>query len=90
MLLVLKDLGTPRLRKAIMGLMPSEGVKRFRDILNIFRETAVEILETKREALRRGDKALAAQIGKGKDIISILCALLFFFLLHSAHKNDIQ
>ena len=61
-----------------MDLIPSEGVTRLRDIIDIFRQTSVEILETKKEALRGGDQALAAQIGQGKDIISILCAIFFF------------
>lgn len=70
-----------------MDLIPSEAVRRFRDIIDIFHETSVEILENKKEALRKGDQALAAEIGQGKDIISILCAISFYYLsLHSAHK----
>ena len=61
-----------------MDLVPSEAITRLRVIINIFRETSVEILEAKKEALRRGDQALAAEIGKGKDIISILCAISFY------------
>ena len=34
--------------------------------------TSVEILEAKRRALKEGDAAIAAQIGHGKDILSIL------------------
>ena len=71
-------MGTPRIRRALVDLIPSETVQRLRDIINIFHETSVEILETKKEALRRGDQALAAQIGQGKDIISILCAVSFY------------
>ena len=72
-----------------MDLIPSETVQRLRDIINIFHETSVEILETKKEALRRGDQALAAQIGQGKDIISILCEVSFYLSLHSTHKTSI-
>ena len=64
-----------------MDLVPSEAITRLRVIINIFRETSVEILEAKKEALRRGDQALAAEIGKGKDIISILCAISFLPLI---------
>ena len=71
-------IGTPRFRRAIVDLIPSKTVMRLRDILDIFHETSVEILEPKKEALRKGDQALAAQIGHGKDIISILCAISFF------------
>lgn len=78
-------IGTPRFRKAIADLIPSETVMQLREIINIFHETSVEILETKKAALRRGDQALADQIGQGKDIISILCAISFlpFTTFHS-------
>ena len=56
-----------------MDLIPSKIVRKLRDIVDVFHNTSVEILEAKKEALRGGDQALAAQIGKGKDIISILC-----------------
>jgi len=55
-----------------VDLIPSPIIRRLRDIVDIFHNTSVEILETKKAALRGGDQALAAQIGKGKDIISIL------------------
>ena len=88
--LAFAKMGTARIRRALVDLIPSETVQRLRDIIVIFHETSVEILETKKEALRRGDQALAAQIGQGKDIISILCANFFFYLsLHSAHKTSI-
>jgi hypothetical protein len=34
--------------------------------------TSVEILESKKRALREGDEAVARQIGRGQDIMSIL------------------
>ena len=74
-----------------MDLVPSKAVRRLRDIIDIFHETSVEILETKKEALRKGDQALAAQIGQGKDVISILCAISFLpFTTFRSQDNDIQ
>ena len=58
-----------------MDLIPLEHVKRIRDIIDVLHKTSVEIIETKKEALREGDQALAAQIGGGKDIISILSTI---------------
>lgn len=48
-------------------------LRRLRDIVDVMWGTSQEILESKRVALRQGDKALAAKIGRGKDIMSILC-----------------
>jgi len=55
-----------------VNLLPLERVKQIRYIVDVFHETSVEIFETKKKALQEGDEALAAQIGRGKDIISIL------------------
>lgn len=60
-----------------MDLIPFEVVKQLRDIADVLHSTSVEILETKKNALREGDKALAAQISQGKDVISILCMTPF-------------
>ena len=68
-------IGTTRFRRAIVDLIPSEQVKRIRDIIDVLHKTSVEIIETKKEALREGDQALAAQVGRGKDIISILSTI---------------
>lgn len=69
---IVSKLGTARFRGAIVNLVPSQHVKRLRDIIDVLHNTSVEIFETKKKALREGDRALAAQIGRGKDIISIL------------------
>lgn len=76
---IVSKIGTARFRRAVVDLIPSQHVKRMRDILDIFHSTSVEILESKKQALREGDQALAAQIGRGKDIISILCKISCVF-----------
>ena len=45
-----------------------------RDIVDVLNNTAIEIFEEKKKALEEGDEAMAQQISKGKDIISILSA----------------
>jgi len=69
---IVSKIGTARFRRAIVELIPSAHIKRIRDIIDVLHDTSVEIFETKKEALRQGDQALAAQIGRGEDIISIL------------------
>ena len=44
------------------------------DVLN---NTAIEIFEKKKKALEEGDESVTQQIGKGKDIMSILSASAF-------------
>ena len=40
--------------------------------------TAKEVLESKKAALAAGDEAVSAQVGEGKDIISVLCMFISF------------
>jgi hypothetical protein len=65
-------LGPPRFRRFLVDLLPFKNARRLRDIIDIIHNTSVEILEAKRRALKEGDEAVAKQIGRGKDIISIL------------------
>ncbi|KAF4613945.1 hypothetical protein D9613_007572 [Agrocybe pediades] len=68
----LTRIGTKRFRRWIVDHIPSEDIKRLRDIIDVLHETSVEIYQSKLAAIKQGDEALAAQIGRGKDIISIL------------------
>ncbi|KAJ3513699.1 hypothetical protein NMY22_g14961 [Coprinellus aureogranulatus] len=47
-------------------------LRRYRDIIDVIADTSKEILDEKKEALRRGDEGLKAQVGRGRDIMSIL------------------
>jgi len=78
---IVSKIGTARFRRAVVDLVPSEGVKRIRNIIDVFHNTSVEIFETKKKALREGDQALADQIGRGKDIISILSMISCSFVI---------
>ena len=85
---IVSKIGTARFRRAIVDLVPSEHIKQIRDIVDIFHNTSVEIFETKKRALREGDQALATQITRGKDIISILSTIYRFFLSPSTQETN--
>ena len=68
----LVTLGTPRFRRFILNLMPSMPLHELRDISDVFHNTAVEIANSKKQALKDGDEAVARQIGQGNDILGIL------------------
>jgi hypothetical protein len=90
---IVSKIGTARFRRAIVDLIPSEHVKQLRDIIDVLHSTSVEILETKKKALQEGDQALAAQISRGKDIMSILRRIPCIFCLVPLRRlmiNDIQ
>ena len=90
---IVSKMGTARFRRAIVDLIPSKHVKKLRDIIDVLHSTSVEILETKKKALQEGDQALAAQISRGKDIMSILRRIPCIFRLVPLRRlmiNDIQ
>ncbi|KAJ3504638.1 hypothetical protein NLJ89_g7834 [Agrocybe chaxingu] len=68
----LMKIGTPKLRRFFVDLLPWQHLHDIRDVVDVLRNTSVEILESKKKALAEGDDALARQIGQGKDILSIL------------------
>jgi cytochrome P450 len=68
----LVKIGSPRFQRWVIGLLPWKTLHQLRDIVDILHNTSVEIFESKKRALAEGDEAVAAQIGQGKDILSIL------------------
>ena len=71
-------LGPPKFRRFIVDLMPFKNVRKLRDLVDIMHNTSVEIFESKKRALLEGDEAVRNQIGRGKDIISILSMVSVF------------
>ncbi|KAI0329087.1 cytochrome P450 [Cubamyces sp. BRFM 1775] len=56
----------------IMEMFPHDGVKDLVKLSDVLWSRSTEILRQKREALEKGDESVAAQVGEGKDIMSIL------------------
>ena len=70
---VLMKLGPPAFRRRLLDLLPSKLVHKARDIVDVMDAKAREIYDKKKEALARGDEAVLNQVGRGKDILSLLC-----------------
>ncbi|CAA7268267.1 unnamed protein product [Cyclocybe aegerita] len=70
--LITKFTNWPRLGRFIVDLIPGKGINDIKYIVDTLHKTSVEIIENKKKALAAGDDALKDQIGKGKDVISIL------------------
>jgi len=76
-------LGPPRFRRFVVDLLPFRNVRQLRDITDVMHNTSVEILEAKRRALLEDNGAVAKQVSKGKDIISILS----MYIPTSCHRH---
>ena len=55
-----------------MDLLPWKNAHKLRDIIDVMDKTCVEIFENKKRALEEGDELVVEQMGRGKDIMSIL------------------
>ena len=57
-------------------MLPWKSLHELRDLSDVLYKTSMEILESKKAALKAGDEAIKQQVGEGKDILSILSACL--------------
>lgn len=65
-------------RTFIMNITPWKTLHDVRDMVNYMHDLSVEIYKEKRRALEEGDEAVVKQIGKGKDLLSIMSEYLWF------------
>ncbi|KAH8109751.1 cytochrome P450 [Phellopilus nigrolimitatus] len=66
------NLGTPAIRKKIFEWIPYDKFKIMRELVGIMDVTSKNIFQSKKNALLEGDEAVKGQVGKGKDIMSVL------------------
>jgi hypothetical protein len=62
--------------KSLLPYVPIKQVQRVRKIVETLNAASYEVYEAKKEAIRRGDEAVMEQLGRGKDIMSILVSRL--------------
>ncbi|KAF8202147.1 cytochrome P450 [Pholiota molesta] len=65
-------LGPASFRRFVVDILPIRKVQDIKSIVDVLHNTSVEILNIRKKALKEGDKAMASQIGQGKDLMSIL------------------
>jgi len=56
----------------IIDLVPWKRVQDLKEVIDVMSQTSIEIIKTKKEAMRSTDPRVAAEIQNKKDIISIL------------------
>jgi hypothetical protein len=70
-------LGIPSVLERLLPYVPIKRVQHIRHITETLDEASREVYENKKEAVQRGDDAVMRQLGKGKDIMSILVCFSF-------------
>lgn len=72
---IIIEIGSPRFRRWLVDHFPSRRLRDMRDMIDTWDRTTKQIFEEKKRALMEGDEALANQVGKAKDLLSILSKL---------------
>ncbi|KAG2003363.1 cytochrome P450 [Coprinopsis cinerea AmutBmut pab1-1] len=67
-------IGTPKFQRRLVDWLPWKDLHDLRNMTDVLHNTSVEIFETKKKALLQGEEAMAKEVGRGKDIISVLMA----------------
>ncbi|KAJ3743764.1 cytochrome P450 [Lentinula detonsa] len=65
-------IGTAGFRRFIIDILPWKDLHHLRDMIDYMHSIAEGIYQNKKRAFEMGDEAVAQQIGRGKDLISIL------------------
>jgi hypothetical protein len=71
------NVGPPGIRRFLLTLLPSKKVQKIRYMVDVMHQTSITIFKSKKAALRQGDEAVLEQLGRDKDIMSILCMLTY-------------
>lgn len=65
----------------LVEVLPWKNLQKLRNIIDIMHNTSIEIFDEKKKALEKGDEAVSNQVGRGKDILSILSRQRIFFMV---------
>ena len=84
-------------RKVLVDWSPSKSLRHVGNIVDTMDETSREVVKKKKQALEKGEEEVLKQIGKGKDILSILRGLIvvysfqpltIFLFVHSQSEHE--
>jgi hypothetical protein len=69
----LSKIGTRKFQNFVVRLLPWKGMRDMVALVDSMHNTSVDIINSRKMALAEGKEAMDRQVGRGKDIISILC-----------------
>lgn len=65
-------MGSPALRRKFLDVLPIKYLQKAKEFIDVMHEESIAVYESRKAALLEGKEAVNQQIGKGKDILSIL------------------
>ena len=79
--------------RRLFRMLPFENLRRLMHISDTLQRRSQEIIDERKEALQKGDEALLAQVGEGRDLMSICREFTYLCrtpMCSSAHLNVLQ
>ena len=87
---ILSRIGTRAFQRFVVRLLPLKVIQESVEIVDILHNTSLDIIKSRKMALEGGKEAMGKQVGRGKDIMSILReipVLLVFYCIHWSHNS---
>jgi hypothetical protein len=66
-------IGLPKLQRFMVRLLPWKSIREIVRHVYFIYNTSVDIVKSRKAALQGGKEVMDRQVGRGKDIISVLC-----------------
>ena len=71
----LSRIGSRKFQSFVVRLLPWKTVREVVELTDHLHDTAMNIINSRKRALAKGKETMERQVGRGKDIISILCEM---------------
>ena len=75
----LSKVGTRKFQNFVMRHLPFKVIRDVLEVVDAVHETSLEIIESRKKALEAGGDVMDKQVGRGKDMMSILCKSFVLF-----------
>jgi hypothetical protein len=66
-------IGLPKFQRFMVRLLPWKSIREIVRHVDFIYNTSVDIIKSRKAALQSGKEVMDRQVGRGKDIISVLC-----------------
>lgn len=70
---ILSRIGSPKFQNLVMRLLPWKSIQETLDLVDNLHNASVEIVKSRKKALEGDEETMEKQVGRGKDIMSMLC-----------------
>jgi len=70
---IFSKIGTRKLQSFVVRRLPWKNMQSTLELVDGMYDTSVDIIKSRKKAIEAGKEVMDRQIGRGKDLISVLC-----------------